>query len=285
MYSPPSRARNGQALWVTLVLVAASVAVGLSACGGDGEPSTRLLLEADLSELPAGVDSDQVMDAVASILEGRALAFGMDDIDIQPQDSNRLSVSLRGFSSEQDARELMEGRALLELRQPVIDEGGSIVCQAEDGSQFSITIEQVTYQPGAPGDRPLPRCRGDEEQTGDIVWTPPTGGQDQTQELPVIIRPASATVDRTGAPVVVVNLTIESGVDLEEITKSLIGLPLGIFLDDELLIGPTVEQPVTTGNIVIAGLSLREANILVAQLNAGALPVPVRVIDVEETSE
>jgi len=63
-----------------------------------------------------------------------------------------------------------------------------------------------------------------------------------------------------------------------------VGLPLGIFLDGELLAGPTVREPVTDGRLVIAGLSLREAEILAAQLPFGPLPLPVSEVSVAKTA-
>ncbi len=56
------------------------------------------------------------------------------------------------------------------------------------------------------------------------------------------------------------------------------GYPLGIFLDEELIGAPSVQQAIAGGRSVITGLSAGEAKRLAVQLNAGALPVPLRVI-------
>lgn len=269
-------------------LIAAFLALALSTCGGDGGPSVRLLLEADLSGLPAEADRDAVMTSLADNLERRAIAFGAADVDIQREDSSRVSVTLSGgVISEEDARQLLKQKALLEFRQPILDEEGRVLCRAPDGAQFSISREEITYAPEDADDRLGPRCLGSEGQSGDILWEPaePTASQGQTEdETTAIIQPIRATVDRTGAPVVVVSFTPDGAALLEEITSRLVGLPLGVFVDGELLAGPTVQEPVTTGNVVIAGLSLPEANILAAQLTAGSLPVPVEEVSAEGTS-
>ena len=55
-------------------------------------------------------------------------------------------------------------------------------------------------------------------------------------------------------------------------------------MDGELLAGPTIVKPVTTGRIVIADLSLPAAYILAAQLTAGPLPVSVKEINAKGTT-
>jgi preprotein translocase subunit SecD len=64
----------------------------------------------------------------------------------------------------------------------------------------------------------------------------------------------------------------------EQLTRRLIGRPLGIFLDNELISAPTV-QAVISRNGVITGVRLQEARTLAIQLNAGAVPVPIRIVE------
>jgi len=73
----------------------------------------------------------------------------------------------------------------------------------------------------------------------------------------------------------------EGGRKFGELTTKLAPnkLPLGIFLDDQLISDPVVEEPITGGSGIIRGsFSLEEAKDLSLQLNAGALPVPVKLI-------
>jgi preprotein translocase subunit SecD len=277
-------------------VIAASLTLALSACGGDGSPSEspsggpsiRFVLETDLSGLPPEVDREGVMTSLVDILEHRAVAFGVADVEVQREESNDVSVTLSGIVPKKDARQLLEQKALLQFQQPVLDEDGRVLCQAADGAQFSIPREEITYTPENPGGRPEPRCLGAEGQSGAILWEPVDSidGQDPTAgATTTIIQPVSATVDSTGAPLVIVSFSPDDSILLEEITTRLLGLPFGIFVDGELLAGPTVAEPATTGTVVIAGLSLRKANILAAQLTAGSLPVPVREISVEASGE
>ncbi len=264
-----------------LVFIAACLLVALAACAGDGEspPSIQILLEADMSGLSPGADPDRAMDSIGQILERRAGGFGVTDFAVELQGDDRLSVTLRGPSLE-DARRLIGATALLEFRHPVLDGDGQIVCQAADGTQFSVSMENISYVGSEV--RRLPQCLGGPEGTGEILWERATA---QGQALTgAFVRPNGASVDRTRTPLVVVEFTDEGSRLLEEITSQMVGFPLGIFLDDEFIAGPTVGQSVSTGDMAIGGLSLSAANLLAIHLNAGPLPVPIRTISVEEAS-
>lgn len=279
----PSPARRLRRLMAALVVTA--LAFVLLACGGAGEPSVRLLLEADLSQLSADADPGQAMNDVAQVLERRAEAFTIPDVNIEPQGENRLSVTVRGLPS-QDAQQLFGATARLEIRQPLLDEDGRIVCQTADGSRFSVPPEEISYTTFDPRTRPLPRCSGSGEQDGDLLWEPASAddGSGRNQVLTGAFIPGNgAVVDRTRAPVLVVSFTQAGGQLLQAITSQLVGLPVGVFLDDRLLAGPTVLQPIVTGNMAISGLSLHEAGLVAAQLNAGPLPAPISVVDAPDT--
>jgi protein-export membrane protein SecD len=65
----------------------------------------------------------------------------------------------------------------------------------------------------------------------------------------------------------------------KEITKRNIDKPVAIFLDGEILSMPTVRETIPDGNAIITGkFSLEEAKTLVRNLNAGALPVPIKLL-------
>ena len=65
-----------------------------------------------------------------------------------------------------------------------------------------------------------------------------------------------------------------------EITKRNLQKPLAIFLDEQLLSAPTVQTVITEGRAIITGeFTVKEAKNLSSLLNAGALPVPISVIE------
>ncbi|HYU20522.1 MAG TPA: protein translocase subunit SecD [Chloroflexota bacterium] len=83
---------------------------------------------------------------------------------------------------------------------------------------------------------------------------------------------------RTNQPQVAFEFDDEGSALFEQITRRLIQRPLGIFLDNIQISAPTV-QAVISRNGVITGLRLNEARTLAIQLNAGAVPVPISIIE------
>lgn len=64
------------------------------------------------------------------------------------------------------------------------------------------------------------------------------------------------------------------------ITSENIGRPVAIFLDGQLLTAPVVQTAISDGKAVISGnFTVDEAKHLTIQLNAGALPVPIKIIE------
>lgn len=65
-----------------------------------------------------------------------------------------------------------------------------------------------------------------------------------------------------------------------ELTTELIGQPLGIFLDGNLISAPRVNSPITGGKgIIEGGFAAEEAKTLAIQLKAGQLPVPLKMVE------
>lgn len=94
------------------------------------------------------------------------------------------------------------------------------------------------------------------------------------------LKRAEVTFDQTsGAPEVSLTFNDEGKKLFGDITKRNVSKPVAIYLDDVLISSPVVQQEITTGNAVINGsFDLQEAKTLAANLNAGALPVPIRLV-------
>jgi protein-export membrane protein SecD len=66
----------------------------------------------------------------------------------------------------------------------------------------------------------------------------------------------------------------------EEITERNVSRPVAIFLDSYPISIPTVNEKITGGRAVITGnFNVQEAKLLAQRLNAGALPVPINLIN------
>ena len=256
----------------------------LVACGGDGGPSVRVLLEADLSQLPEGSVADEALEGAKDVLQRRLNALGVSGIEIMREGSNRLAVQLADIDAEM-ARELVEEGGYLEFRKPVLDEFLDIICETEDGSLYP-----QLFQPGLfvsdPANNAM-TCPTDEEgNAGIVLWEPATGVDGQGVERLLtggFLRPSAEVRDQPFGPAVLIEFTSEGSLLFEQITNDLVGLPLGIYLGEELIGAPTVQQPITGGMAAIPGLSADEARSLVTQINAVAPPVPLRIISIDET--
>ncbi len=92
---------------------------------------------------------------------------------------------------------------------------------------------------------------------------------------------SSVTFDQnTGKPAVSLTFTKEGGDKFAKITGENIGKPVAIVLDNEVVSAPNVQEKIIGGTAQITGsFTLDEAKKLSIQLNAGALPVPVKVVE------
>lgn len=109
--------------------------------------------------------------------------------------------------------------------------------------------------------------------------------QDTTKFIPTglsgkQLSKASVTFDQnTNAPQVNLQFNGEGAKLFGEITTRNVGKPVGIFLDDQQLSAPTVQAAITSGQAVITGqFSVAEVRELATLLNAGALDVPIKLV-------
>lgn len=83
----------------------------------------------------------------------------------------------------------------------------------------------------------------------------------------------------TGQPNVALSFDDEGKKIFAELTQRNISKPIAIFLDGSPISVPTVQSVITEGRAVITGnFTLRESKLLAQRLNAGALPVPIKLV-------
>ncbi|MGK7652815.1 protein translocase subunit SecD [Roseovarius sp. B08] len=109
-------------------------------------------------------------------------------------------------------------------------------------------------------------------------------------EISVVARPAldgelladaSATFDpESGAPLVQFRFDTEGARTFGELTQDLVGQRFAIVLDGEVISAPVIQEPILGGSGVISGaFTVEETTRLAALLSAGALPVPLEIIE------
>lgn len=111
-----------------------------------------------------------------------------------------------------------------------------------------------------------------DKEEGDLIPTDLTGAY---------LKEASVVFDRnTGKPAVSIRFSKEGGEKFASLTEKNLGKPLVILLDNQLVSAPIVQEKITGGSAQITGdFSLDEAKNLAIQLNAGALPVSVLLVE------
>jgi len=95
------------------------------------------------------------------------------------------------------------------------------------------------------------------------------------------LKRAQVEFDQTsGEPQVSLQFDSEGSKKFAEITKRNLNKPVAISLDDQIISAPTVESVIESGQAVINGeFTVNEAKDLTVQLNAGALPVPIKLVE------
>jgi preprotein translocase subunit SecD len=210
--------------------------------GLDLQGGSQLVLETQMDKINP-VDRDNALESARQIIERRVNLYGVSESVVQSSkigDQRRILVDLPGIKDASAAADLVGKTAQLEFREVSATDSGFMIDQSN---------------------------------------TTPTGltGAD--------LKKAQVTYDSSGrnvssGPQVSVQFTDEGAKKFAEITGRNVGKPLPIFLDEELLSAPTVQQQITGGNAVITGqYTPEEANQFAVQLNAGALPVPIKIIE------
>ncbi|MEK9179627.1 MAG: hypothetical protein AAB893_04135, partial [Patescibacteria group bacterium] len=209
--------------------------------GLDLQGGSRLVFEVDTSKTN-NKDKKAAVESARDVVERRINFFGVSEPNIivaQSGEKHRISVEIPGNKNPQEAIDLVGKTALLDFREYHTEE-----------QKIGTQTAQIP------------------------VFT-------KTQLSGKYLKNTTVVFDQnSGKPQV--SLTFNSkGKDLfAQLTKKNIQQPLGIFLDDRLITAPVVQQEIKDGNAVITGsYTVEEAKQMVRALNAGALPLPLSLVE------
>lgn len=219
------------------------LALGLDLAGG-----SHLVFEADTSEL-SDEQKETALAGVSEVISRRVNLYGVSEPNIQLssfEGKDRIIVELPGVENTKEAIDLIGETASLtfvELTEEPVEE------EVDE----EIIIEEDSLYP--PGTKPT-------ELTGKNLES------------------AQVTFDQTsGSPVVSLQFDEEGATLFEEITGRNVGKPVIIFLDGIVVSSPIVNSKISGGLAQITGdFELDDAKNLAIQLNAGALPVSVELV-------
>jgi len=235
---------------LTVVLVVLNVPLSLPILGTlktrlglDLSGGSRIVLQADMNAIAEG-ERAQALESAREVIGRRINFFGVSEPTIQTARTGseyRIIIEMPGVTNAQEAIETIGQTAKLEFR------------------------EFVTVPEASPAALTIPTL----ESTAPVDIT----GKD-------LKKAALAFSTETGEPQVGIEFTSDGAKKFGEVTTRLVGKPLAIFLDEFPITWPTVKTAILDGAAVISGgFTKDQARQLAIQLNAGALPVPVSVIE------
>lgn len=238
--------------------------------GLDLQGGTHLIYQADLSLIdPAG--HGDAMQGVRDVIERRVNIFGVAEPVIQINksgDDYRLIVELAGIKDVHQAIDMIGQTPALDFRE-----------EREAAERDELLAQQEAIQ-----------LKFQQLAQGEINELDLTSEEQEAFSADPYFKPTSLTGRfLEGAQLMQdpqtyqwqVNLQFndEGGEIFEELTKNNIGKRLAIYLDNTPVSAPVVQEMISGGEAQITGqFTADEAKELVQRLNAGALPVPIRLI-------
>ena len=219
--------------------------------GLDLQGGTHLIYETDLSNIEEK-ERQASMDGIRDVIERRVNLFGVSEPIVQINKAGegyRLIVELPGVKDVHQAIQMIGETPYLEFKeqraQAEIDE---ILKKQEQGDEEAKKLDPY------------------------FKSTPLTGRYLKNSQL--------AFDSTTNKPHVGLEFSDEGGKIFAELTKNNIGKTLAIYLDGAPISIPRVQEEILGGKAQITGnFTLTEAKQLAQRLNAGALPVPIVLIN------
>ncbi len=208
---------------------------------------------------------------------GTHLAYALDTTDVAPENIDRAQRSVvevirRRVDALGVAEPLIQTGSIDTTRTVIIELPG--ITNIDDAKRLIGKTAQLTFW--------------EEDDTANETDSPLGPGWKKTPLSGAHLTRADAdiqsgsTTSTSPASTSVVNLTFNSdGAQLfQEITARNVQKIVAIVLDNQVISAPTVQQEISGGEAVITGLeSFAAAKELTIELNAGALPVPISVIE------
>jgi preprotein translocase subunit SecD len=243
--------------------------------GLDLQGGVQVLLQANP---PAGqtVDKD-TLNGTRNTIERRVNGLGVSEPIIQTRGNNQISVELPGIDDPEEAIRVVQQTALLEI----IDPQGQYLAKGAFVDTTLGTAASV-LNPATPSAEASPV--GGASPVASPVATPvaevsptPTGPVYTTIISGKDIADAFPTTNQLGQVVVGFRLKGDAADTFYKFTSENLGRPMSIVLDKQVISSPTINGAISDQGI-IEGMSASEVNNLVIQLKAGALSVPLEVV-------
>ncbi|MEZ4767175.1 MAG: protein translocase subunit SecD [Caldilineales bacterium] len=229
--------------------------------GLDLQGGLQVLLEADPSTPLTGEELSSAMDAAKVIVDNRVNGLGVSEPLVQRQGENRIIVELPGIDDPNQAISTLRGTGLLEFvemgQNPV---GQGALIQTDRGGPSVGASGTVTETQG--------------------LVNPATGEPFKTIMTGAALKSASVGFDNvTNQPLIVFELNDEGSKTFEQYTASHIGDVVAIVMDKTVLSAPVIRSTISGNGQIEGSFTTDEARSLAVQMQYGALPVALNVVD------
>jgi len=231
--------------------------------GLDLQGGSHLVYEADLLKIEKE-EENEAMQGLRDVIERRVNLFGVGEPVVRIQEQvghKRLIVELPGVKDIEEAIEAIGETPYLEFKEERTEqETNEILAKYE---QFEgKSLEEI---------QEIPDWQLILKEDPYFKPTKLTGQYLKKSEL--------GFNQTTFEPEVLLEFN-EQGKDIfKELTSINVGKRLAIYIDESLISAPMVKEPIPDGKARITGtFTVEEAKLLVRNLNAGALPVPIDLI-------
>jgi len=222
--------------------------------GLDLEGGTSVTLQANMNDIPEA-QREKALESAKEVIERRINFYGVSEPIIQTSKTGgdyRIIVEIPGVTDVNQAVQLIGQTAKLTFW----EEG---VSSASPSAQASPSASALPLG--------VPQLLGENAKQTNL------SGSDLSNAL-------VSFDSNTGQPQVQLNFTPEGSKKFAEITRRNTGKIVAIVLDNLLIEAPRVNEPITGGSAVISGnFTTEQAKQLSIQLNAGALPVSLSVLE------
>ena len=283
------RRERWRLLLVVVVVAAALVSVfpikGKVRLGLDLKGGAHIVLQAKgTAENPLNDDS---VERLLAVLRNRVDQYGVTEPVIQRSGSNRVLVDLPGVEDPEAALELIGKTAQLEFRQVLAvtpevppgperpnydsDEAFNRAGERWQAAKAQIDEMGLAFKERMVEDGSLLAAADDLGRTY-LLAAVDVSGKDLVD--------AKTAYDNLGRPVVTLKFSSEGAKLFDRATEASVGKQLAIVLDNAVVSAPVVQQRISGGEAQISGsFSVAEAQRLSIMLRAGALPVPVEILE------
>ena len=227
--------------------------LGLDLLGG-----THLVYQADLSQI-GEKDKNEGMSGLRDVIERRVNLFGVAEPVVQVQ-KERLIVELAGIKDVNEAIKMIGQTPYLEFKE-----------ERDAGQTEQILNKQKELQGKTMEE--IQKIENWQMALEDPYFVP-------TSLTGKYLKSAQVGFDETTyKPLILLEFNDEGTKIFGDLTGQNVGKRLAIYIDQVPISAPVVQEAISGGKAQITGkFTIEEAKELARNLNAGALPVPIKLI-------